>query len=206
MRYFIVLSVIILFLSQYSCYDRKGTSSIPLGEYWIEQGTKEVLDYWMRNSIDTFRVRLTLSPTVNGSLTTGIMEKYAWDSLYGGYYRSLNRDLSVQYTDKDFSPQLAPVSGYLIYLYLATGNTIYLEQMEKIINTVTDSMSMPGEPWILERFDRTWYQRIGRANPAHHNDSSPWWIQAYGNMLSLYLYHETEEDVYLKIYQKGAES
>lgn len=362
-RYYTIISFILLILPLFSCQNKKdGISDIPRGEFWIKQGTDQVLDSWTRHAMDsssgifyTFLdrewnpykgnvihpgmiSRHVFSYSV-GYLLTGeekylerasgivdyllengwdreyggwfnaldrkgnivdsakdgflqpyaitgltmyyfvthdkevleyieqsnrIMEKYAWDSIYGGYYRSLNRDLSVQETDKDFSPQLAPVSGYLIYLYLTTGYDVYLEQMEKIINTVIDSMSMPGEPWILERFDRSWnytqetradsteintghnievvwmllrlyeltgnenylkkardlqeplytfgvsedtgiwYQRLGRTDPAHHNNSSPWWIQAYGNMLSLYLYYATGKDRYLEVYQKGA--
>lgn len=193
-----------------------------------------------------------------------IMQRYAWDYEYGGYYRSLNRDLSVQKDDKDFSPQLAPVSGYLIYLYLATRDSVYLQQMEKIMATVTEKMSDPDGPWILERFDRTWnytyeagndgtelntghnieiiwmlirlyeltakedylqqamelqqavykygfageegmwYHRIGRTDPSIHNESSPWWIQAYGNMCSLSLYNLKQEGRYLEFFLKGA--
>ena len=194
-----------------------------------------------------------------------IMQEHAWDSLYGGYYRSLNRDLAVQNTDKDFSPQLAPVSGYLIYLYLATRDQAYLDKMERILEVVTRKMRFKDEPWILERFDRkwnytysiredstevntghhaevvwmllrlhrltgkdaylkkamklqeplyqhgleersgAWYHRIGRRNPSYHSTSVPWWIQAYGNMLSLYLYDQTGQDRFLKAFRRGAE-
>jgi mannobiose 2-epimerase len=193
-----------------------------------------------------------------------IMEDHAWDPQYGGYYRSLNRDLTLRNGDKDFSPQLAPVSGYLIYLYLATRDEAYLEQMERIMKLVGDKMSPPDQPWILERFDRKWhytysprkdstelntghnaevvwmwlrlyhlthkekylskamrlqqplyqhafesrkgfwYHRIGLDNPSLHSATSPWWIQAYGNMLSLYLYQETGQDQFLKAFRRGA--
>ncbi|MFP4487943.1 MAG: AGE family epimerase/isomerase [Bacteroidales bacterium] len=213
--------------------------------YYFVTHDKEVLDY-IEQSND-------------------IMEMNAWDHEYGGYYRSLNRDLAVQSSDKDFSPQLAPVSGYLIYLYLATRDRVYLEQMEKIMATVNEKMSSPTGPWILERFDRKWnytseagndgtelntghnieiiwmllrlyeltekkdylqranelqqliykygfaeeeemwYHKIGLADPAVHKVSSPWWIQAYGNMCSLSLYNIKREDRFLEFYRKGTE-
>jgi len=194
-----------------------------------------------------------------------IMQEHAWDSVHGGYYRSLHRDLSVQNNDKDFSPQLAPVSGYLIYLYLATRDQAYLEQMEDIMNLVNPKMAPRDEPWVLERFDRAWnythsprsdstelntghnaevvwmwlrlyqltgkdeylqhamnlqeplykhgfesrkgvwYHRIGLDNPSLHNSSVPWWIQAYGNMLSLYMYQHTGQDQFLKAFRRGSE-
>jgi mannose/cellobiose epimerase-like protein (N-acyl-D-glucosamine 2-epimerase family) len=194
-----------------------------------------------------------------------IMQEHAWDSTHGGYYRSLHRDLSVENSDKDFSPQLAPVSGYLIYLYLATRDQAYLKQMEQVMGLVNIRMSPPDEPWVLERFDRSWndthgprqdstelntghnaevvwmwlrlyqltgkaeyleqamdlqeplyqygfenrkgvwFHRIGLENPSLHNSTTPWWIQAYGNMLSLCLYHQTEQDQFLKAFRRGAE-
>ncbi len=194
-----------------------------------------------------------------------IMQEHAWDSIYGGYYRGLNRNLSPKNTGKDFSPQLAPASGYLIYLYLATRDSQYLTQMKKIMQVATHKMSPPDSPWILERFDRqwnparsarhdslalntghqaevvwmllrlyeltekddyfsqamqlqkplyqygfeqkkgVWYHRTGYQNPSLHSSSSPWWVQAYGNMLSLYLYRQTEEQQFLKAFRRGAD-
>jgi mannose/cellobiose epimerase-like protein (N-acyl-D-glucosamine 2-epimerase family) len=54
------------------------------------------------------------------------MQEHAWDEAHGGYVDVLHRDGSVQASVKDFSPQLAPLSGYLLYLYPATGDSTYL--------------------------------------------------------------------------------
>lgn len=191
-----------------------------------------------------------------------IMTDKAWDEQYGGYYRELNRDLTVAKNNKSFSPQFAPLSGYQVYLYLATRNRQYLEQMEKMMKVALEKMRKPDSPWVLEDFDRkwnytyqtkangtelntghnaevvwmllrlheltgksnyrdealaisehlykygindssgVWYHRIGLDNP---NNSSSWWIQAYGNMLSLYLYHQTGQEHYREAFRKGAD-
>jgi len=193
-----------------------------------------------------------------------IMTEHAWDKKYGGYFRKLNRDLTVAEDKKSFSPQLAPLSGYQIYLYVATREKIFLEQMERLMDVALKKMRKPESPWVLEQFDRKWnytykpkpngtelntghnaelawmlfrlydltgndnyienalaiteplynygfddssglwYHRIGLDNPSKHSDYSPWWVQAYGNMLSLYLYHHTYKPIYLKAFRKGA--
>jgi len=363
LRYYPALLLLLTALIGSSCDKKPAASDIPSGDYWKEQGTDHILDYWTINARDTaegafytfldrrwqpykgnekhpgmisrhifsYSVGYLLSGddeylrlagqaadyliehgwdhkyggwynsldrygNVTDSAKDGffqpyaitglamyyfvthdkkalsyiqqsneIMETYARDQEFGGYYRSLNRDLSVQSSNKDFSPQLAPVSGYLIYLYLATRDELYLKQMERIMDLVTTKMSPPGEPWILERFDRrwnytyqaredgtelntghnievvwmllrlyeltgrddylqratvlqqevyeygfadnvgVWYHRTGRSDPLLHNESSPWWIQAYGNMCSLYLYHIKGDREFLDIFKKGAE-
>lgn len=194
-----------------------------------------------------------------------ILSNEAWDDKYGGYYRELNRDLSVAKDNKSFSPQLAPVSGYLVYLYLATREDAYLQQMKKVMDLALNKMRKTGSPWVLERFDKEWnytyspkgdstelntghnaeiiwmllrlaemnrddtyrqqalhmakvlyqfgfdedsgiwYHRTGLEEPSVHSNSTPWWIQAYGNMLSLYLYHQTSKETYLKAFRKGAD-
>ena len=53
-----------------------------------------------------------------------ILESRTWDKESGGYVKGLDRNLDVKFNIKDFASQAAPVSGYLLYLYLATGETI----------------------------------------------------------------------------------
>ncbi|MCF8334571.1 MAG: AGE family epimerase/isomerase [Bacteroidales bacterium] len=194
-----------------------------------------------------------------------IMTEKAWDEQYGGYFRELNRDLTVAKDNKSFSPQFAPLSGYQVYLYMATREKQYLEQMEKMMKVALDKIRKHDSPWVLEKFDRewnytyqtqpngtelntghnaevvwmllrlheltgnssyreealaiaeplynyglndssgVWYHRIGLNDPSNHSSSSPWWIQAYGNMLSIYLYDQTGEARYLEAFRKGAE-
>ena len=193
-----------------------------------------------------------------------ILSNEAWDDQYGGYYRKLNRDLSVADSSKSFSPQFAPLSGYLIYLYQATKNDIYRVQMEKMMNVALDKMRKEKSPWILEQFNRkweytnvsdkkrkelntghnaelvwmllrlheltdekswrkealtladslyeytfddssgVWYHKFGKKNPSLHTKEVSWWVQVYGNMTSMYLYHVTGDKQYLKAFRQGA--
>lgn len=83
------------------------------------------------------------------------LEDHAWDVQYGGYVDGLNRDGSVRAAHKDFSPQLAPLSGYLLYLYPATRDSTYLRKAERIMDlTLTHMQDDRG--WILERFEQDW--------------------------------------------------
>jgi mannobiose 2-epimerase len=87
--------------------------------------------------------------------TRQFMEEHAWDDEHGGYVDVLRRDGSVKADVKDFSPQLAPLSGYLLYLYPATRDSTDLRQAEEIMDlTLTHMQDDRG--WILERFATDW--------------------------------------------------
>lgn len=191
-----------------------------------------------------------------------IMETNYRDNKYGGYYKILNQDLTVKDSTKDFASQVAPLSGYLIYLYLATREQKYLEQMERVMNTVVDKMIDPESGWVQEYFNRDWSPTSGTdkklisighnietawmlyrlyrldnndrylkcaeglagkiikygfnndtgawCNTLYNNNntvadnSSVWWIQAYGNMFYLYLYQVTGEQKYIDYFTKSA--
>lgn len=192
-----------------------------------------------------------------------ILEKHAWDTLHGGgYIRALQQDLSVKNSDKVFSPQLAPLSGYLLYLYAATRDAQYLQMSERILQTVVDHMTDEESGWIMEGYDQQWkllpqgnvwmntghnieaawmlmrlydltgktayqqqamalnkkllqyafhpesgiwYHKLKVRDAHQHSEDSPWWVQAYGNMFQLYLYHSNGERAYLDNFRKGAE-
>jgi mannose/cellobiose epimerase-like protein (N-acyl-D-glucosamine 2-epimerase family) len=85
-----------------------------------------------------------------------IAETKRRDSINGGFFNLLNRDLSVKSYDKSFSSEVVPVSSYMLYLYLATRNDKYLHQAERIMNTVLEKMKDPESNWILESFDKDW--------------------------------------------------
>ena len=51
-----------------------------------------------------------------------------------------------------------------------------------------------------------WYATVGRENPGNHSDFIHWWIQAYGNMYSLYRYRTTKKESVLTTFIEGAES
>jgi len=83
------------------------------------------------------------------------MQDHAWDDTHGGYVDVLHRDGSVKHARKDFSPQLAPLSGYLLYLYPATRAPAALKQAERIMDLTLTHMQGP-DGWIRERFARDW--------------------------------------------------
>ncbi len=86
-----------------------------------------------------------------------ILESRTWDKESGGYVKGLERNLEVKVNIKDFASQAAPVSGYLLYLYLATGEERYLEQMERVAGVIRGKMVDPESGWVLETFDRQWH-------------------------------------------------
>ena len=191
-----------------------------------------------------------------------LLEEYAWDKQGGGFASALNQDLSVKNYEKAFSPQLAPLSGYLLYLYTATRDAQYLEMSERILQTVLDNMTHQASGWVMERYDRDWqpiagkndfmntghnievawvlmrlydltgkedylrlaremntqllrysyspqsgiwYHKVEVADARNHTNDSPWWVQAYGNMFQLYMYHNSGDLQYLQNFRKGAQ-
>ncbi len=96
------------------------------------------------------------------------MQEHAWDPEHGGYVDVLNRDGSVQSAVKDFSPQLAPLSGYLLYLYPATRDSSYLREAKQIMDlTLTHMRNEQG--WVRERFARDWTFLPDDAKNSHLN-------------------------------------
>ena len=175
----------------------------------------------------------------------------------------MNRDWSVNSSNKSFSSVITPVSGYLFYLYLATRDSKYLGQIDKIMTATMENMVDSASGWVLETFDSNWkylpgredehevnighnieavwmllrnylltedrknfelsrnildkiystgvynqygiwLSNISRTDSALKTSRTYWWIQAYGNMLCLYLYHITGENKYLDDFRKGA--
>ena len=195
--------------------------------------------------------------------SNNLLEKHVWDSVYGGYFNSMNRNWSILDNNKSFSSMITPVSGYLIYLYQATKEQKYPDQILRILDVTFEHMIDPESGWVLEDFDRNWnyisrrndasevnighnieaswmllrsylltgnkdhlksaqllaekirssgvfrdngiwLTSAGRLDPSLHSADTYWWIQAYGNMFSLYLYKTTGDDKYLDDFRKGA--
>lgn len=193
-----------------------------------------------------------------------LLEQKVWDKDGGGYFNVMNRDWSVSDSGKSFSSEITPVSGYLVYLYLATRDPEYREQIDRILTLVNEKMKDKETGWILEDFDKSWKYlsslqagneisvghnietswmmlkdylltsdegrksaglglaqkmfRSGvlnkngvwlgsasRKDPAAPGNDTYWWIQAYGNMISLYLYRATGDNKYLDDFKSGAE-
>jgi len=103
--------------------------------------------------------------------------KHAWDETHGGYVDALRRNGTVKSARKDFSPQLAPLSGYLLYLYPATRDSTYLREAERIMDLVLTHMQ-DDRGWILERFAADWTFRPDDDKNSHinvgHNAEVAW--------------------------------
>jgi mannose/cellobiose epimerase-like protein (N-acyl-D-glucosamine 2-epimerase family) len=196
--------------------------------------------------------------------TLKIMDKKGWDKENKGYYRALTRELEINNSDKSITPQIAPISGYLLYLYMATKDDKYLNQSEQLVQLILDKMNNNEYNYVQEQFDPTWkynykkkgddteinighnlefmwillrlhdltgkdkylevaddlwkklhkygyeeknlawYHRIGLQVPSLHTEATPWWIQAYGNMMALYYYHVSGKEKHLQLFDKGA--
>lgn len=98
-----------------------------------------------------------------------LLEQKAWDPKHGGYFDALSRDWIVNSQVKSCSAQLAPISGYLMYLFLATHNTKYLQQAERISDTILKKMQDPVSGWIMESFDKDWIYQQPVANESEIN-------------------------------------
>ncbi len=195
--------------------------------------------------------------------SNNLLERHVWDSVSKGYFNSMNRDWSILDSNKSFSSMITPVSGYLIYLYQATNEQKYLDQISRILDVTIEHMIDPESGWVLEDFDRDWnylsrkndasevnighnieaswmllrnylltdnkdhlksaqllaekirssgvfrdngiwLTSAGRPDPSLHSPDTYWWIQAYGNMFSLYLYKISGNEKYLDDFRKGA--
>ena len=179
--------------------------------------------------------------------TRTLFQQHAWDDENGGYYRRLDRQWNVTESNKVFTPQVAPVSGYLLYLYAATQNQQYLDQSKRLMSLVESEMQDNQTGWIREKFDADWngvapkrseeqinighnievawiwlrlyaitgdpsyrqkaqelYQELHQhaftsdgawlhkmnlVDPQQFPQTTTWWIQAYGDMLELPMYH-----------------
>jgi cellobiose epimerase len=98
-----------------------------------------------------------------------LLESKVWDSISGGYFNMMNRDWSIADSNKSFSSQLTPVSGYLIYLYQATREKKYLDQISRILDTTMNNMVDNESGWILENFDRNWKYLKGKDDETEIN-------------------------------------
>ena len=85
-----------------------------------------------------------------------LLETALLDTLNDGYYNVAGDDWQIIDSNKSFASQVAPVSGYLLYMYLATGDSVYLQRSRRIMDWVSDRMRDPWSGWILEYFDRNW--------------------------------------------------
>ncbi len=85
-----------------------------------------------------------------------IMQDQAWDSLHGGYYVELNRDLSVRRDQKSFNPQIGLLSSYMLYHYLSDPTPAHLAQMQRDMDLALDHMRTPEQGLVRDDFARDW--------------------------------------------------
>jgi cellobiose epimerase len=126
--------------------------------------------------------------------TNDLLEQKVWDPKLGGYFDVLSRDWIVNSPVKSCSAQLAPISGYLIYLYLSTHNTKYLHQAERIADIILIKMQDPASGWIMETFDKDWVYQQPAAIESEINIGHN--IEVAWSLLRLYTLNHRQE--YLK--------
>lgn len=113
-----------------------------------------------------------------------LLEQKVWDAGTGGYFDSMNRDWTVNLNTKSFSSEITPVSGHLLYLYLATRDVQYLQQTEKILDMVMTKMKDPKTGWILENFDSQWNytvknRTVNEINTGHNIETAWMLLRAF---------------------------
>lgn len=105
-----------------------------------------------------------------------LLETKAWDNTKGGYFNRMTRDWKVLDSRKTLASQLAPVSGYLLYLYLATRDQKYLDQSVKIMDNTIFHTICKKYGWALETFDKDWSYLGGSSEKVNigHNLEVAW--------------------------------
>lgn len=107
-----------------------------------------------------------------------LLREKAWDHTNGGYYNTLTQDWQVLDSRKTFAAQVAPVSGYLLYLYMATRDKKYLEQARQIMDIVTNRMIDTQHGWVVETCDKEWNYIPGTPDIVSigHNQEVAWML------------------------------
>ena len=123
-----------------------------------------------------------------------LLEEKAWDKDQGGYFDLCHQDWTLATKTKSVSSQLAPVSGYLLYLHTATRTTDYLRQAERIIDVIMRRMTDTETGWVLESFNQDWNYIPGATGADEINVGHN--IEVAWSLLRLYLLNDRED--YLK--------
>ncbi len=100
-----------------------------------------------------------------------LLEKQALDSSAGGYYRTLYRDLSVKNRTKEFTPNIAPLSGYLMYLYPVLRKEEYIRQVQRQLRLAHRYLRDSHKKWVRESFTADWEplpKKNRRVNVGHN--------------------------------------
>lgn len=190
------------------------------------------------------------------------LKKYTQAPKDGSFYRRLDRSWHLTDSTKVFTPQMAQVSGYLLYLFDATKDSTYLRESKQLVSLTLEHLQDPATGWIREGYGSAWRAKttaskqnqinIGHNietawmlmhlytitenqkyrtealdladqlfktaflpsgawkhkmridDPGQFLKTTPWWVQAYGDMFCLYTYHLTHNNEYLSDYKKSA--
>jgi mannose/cellobiose epimerase-like protein (N-acyl-D-glucosamine 2-epimerase family) len=120
-----------------------------------------------------------------------LLEDNVWDKVNGGYFDACEQDWSPRSRTKSVSSQLAPLSGYLLYLYPVTRDQKYLRQAERITDTILKHMTDSTTGWVLETFDPNWVYATGLTGRDEinvgHNLEVAW------SLLRLYMLNKRED-------------
>ena len=108
--------------------------------------------------------------------SNALLETKAWDNINGGYFNRMTREWKVIDNQKTLASQLAPVSGYLLYLYLSARDRKYLDQTAKIMDVVCSHAICNEYGWALENFDKEWNYTEGKPDKVNigHNLEVAW--------------------------------
>lgn len=142
--------------------------------------------------------------------TRALLQDHAWDTKHRGYYRRLDRQWNATNENKVFTPQIAPVSGYLLYLYAATQNQKYLDQSQKLMTIASQQLQDNELGWIREKFSRSWRPRPKnngneQINVGHNIEVAWIWLRLYA-MTGQTTYKQKAEQLYRQLHNHAFKS
>lgn len=122
--------------------------------------------------------------------------EYARDEKSGAFFTNLD-SLWLPFGSQNKYPSMTSrhLFSYSV-AYLLTGNRDHLKSA-KILAGKINKFGVLHEKEV-------WLTTVGRTSSEKHGANTYWWVQAYGNIFNLYLYHVLGESRYLDGFQKGA--
>ena len=185
----------------YNCLDKQGNPTDTIKESFIQFYTNTGLSLYYFITHDKNVLEYI-------EKSNEIAETKRRDSINGGFFYQLNRDLSVKSYGKNFASEVVPVSSYMLYLYLATRDDKYLHQAERIMKMVLDNMQDPETDWILEYFDKDWNYKARTGNFENevnigHNQEVVWMFQRLYLLTGKQEYLDSTKIITEKIYKWG---
>lgn len=135
--------------------------------------------------------------------TRSLLRSHAWDKTNGGYYRRLEQEWQVTDSTKAFTPQVAPISGYLFYLYAATEDQDYLVESKQLVTLVYDYLYDRETGWIREKFTADWQAIPGNKEKEQinvgHNIEVSWMLFKLLAITGDHTYRKRAAELYKKL-------